>query len=93
MPRRVPKEAKRVPLNCLVLPETLAWLRAADVSQGVAVDLAVARAKAHIADGWQPISAKAGDVRVSTVKPLPRSKKASTQTFKRGPRQKGDPRR
>lgn len=70
MPKRVAKEAKRVPLNCLVLPETLAWLRAADVSQGVAVDLAVARAKAHVADGWQPLNAQEGDVIIATVKPI-----------------------
>lgn len=55
MPKRVPVEAKRVSLNCLVLPETLAWLRSVDVSQGVAVDRAVHRAKAHEADGWQEI--------------------------------------
>jgi hypothetical protein len=42
MPKRIPVEAKRVPLNCLVLPETLAYLRAAEGSQGEAVDRAVA---------------------------------------------------
>lgn len=85
MPKRVTKEAKRVSLNCLVLPETLAWLRSANVSQGVAVDLAVARAKAHIEDGWQPLAAQEGDVIIATVKPI-----KAPQKWKRGPREKGD---
>lgn len=46
------------------------------INEGIAA--AFARAKAHIADGWQPVSAKAGDVLISVVKPLPRS----SRTFK-----------
>lgn len=88
MPKRVAKEAKRVPLNCLVLPETLAWLRAADVSQGAAVDRAVARARLHEAEGWMPKNTIPGDVLIATVKPIPRSR-----PFKRGPRPKGDKQR
>lgn len=42
MPKRVPEETKRVPLNCLVLPKTLAFLKSADGSQGAVVDRAVA---------------------------------------------------
>ena len=41
MPKRKPVEVKRVPLNCLVLPETLAWLKTQS-SQGKGVDIAVA---------------------------------------------------
>lgn len=85
MPKRVAKEAKRVPLNCLVLPETLEWLRAANVSQGAAVDQAVARARLHEAEGWMPTGTIAGDVIIATVKPIPRSR-----PFKRQPRAKGD---
>lgn len=74
MPKRVPEEAKRVPLNCLVLPETLAYLRAADGSQGYAVDRAVAALRMQEAQG----------------RVVPETVKASTETWKRGPRQKGD---
>lgn len=65
MPKRVPDEVKRVPLNCLVLPETLAYLRAANGSQGEAVDRAVAalrtqeaqaRVMAETGDPWKAVS-------------------------------------
>jgi len=42
MPKQVPDEAKRVPLNCLVLPTTREWLKGQECSQGEAVDRAVA---------------------------------------------------
>jgi len=42
MPKRVPEEAKRVALNCLVLPETKRFLAEQECSQGEAVDRAVA---------------------------------------------------
>jgi hypothetical protein len=47
MPKRIAEKEKRVPLNCLVLPKTKAWLKAAPMSQGEAVDNAVECAKAH----------------------------------------------
>lgn len=40
MPKRVPEEEKRVPLNCLVSPATLRWLKA-NGPQGQTVDRAV----------------------------------------------------
>lgn len=42
MPKRVSAEAKRVALNCLVLPETKLFLGEQGCSQGEAVDRAVA---------------------------------------------------
>lgn len=41
MPKRVPEGAKRVPLNCLISPETKETLKKMGGSQGVAVDRAV----------------------------------------------------
>jgi len=41
MPKRVKDEERRVALNCLVKPGTLAWLKGAGDSQGQAVDRAV----------------------------------------------------
>lgn len=41
MPKRVSEDVRRVPLNCLVLPETRDWLRAQNGSQGEMVDAAV----------------------------------------------------
>lgn len=49
MPKRVSEESKRVPLNCLVLPETLAWLKTAIGSQGATVDRAVSALQMQIA--------------------------------------------
>jgi hypothetical protein len=51
MPKRVAEEAKRVPLNCLVLPETLKYLRTVEGSQGHAVDRAVAALRMREAQG------------------------------------------
>lgn len=59
MPKRVPKEAKRVPLNCLVLPETLEYLKSSVASQGVVVDMAVAALKMQEAQGR--VMAETGD--------------------------------
>lgn len=42
MPKLVPEGEKRVALNCLVSPKTLAALKAMDCSQGEGVDRAVA---------------------------------------------------
>lgn len=74
MPKRVPEEAKRVPLNCLVLPATLEYLKAAKGSQGVVVDLAVAALQMQEAQG----------------RIVPETVKAPTKTWKRRLRQKGD---
>jgi hypothetical protein len=46
MPKRIPQEAKRVALNCLVLPETKEFLGNQECSQGEAVDRAVATLRA-----------------------------------------------
>lgn len=51
MPKHVPVEAKRVPLNCLVLPETLEYLKSSNGSQGTVVDMAVAALKMQQAQG------------------------------------------
>lgn len=75
MPKRVPEEAKRVPLNCLVLPATMEYLKAAKDSQGVVVDLAVAALQMQEAQG----------------RVVPETVKAATpRSWKRGPRPKGD---
>lgn len=59
MPKRVSAEAKRVPLNCLVLPETLEYLKSSTASQGVVVDMAVAALKTQEAQGR--VMAETGD--------------------------------
>jgi hypothetical protein len=59
MPKRVTAEVKRVPLNCLVLPETLKYLRTADGSQGHAVDRAVAAL--HAQKAQERVMAETGD--------------------------------
>ena len=102
MPKRVPEEAKRVPLNCLVLPATLEYLRAADGSQGYAVDRAVAalrmqeaqrgvmvdltEASATFTAEWGPASPENTITALNLRDSLPRAKAGT----KRGPRPKGD---
>lgn len=83
MPKRVAKEAKRVPLNCLVLPETLAYLKSSIASQGVAVDMAVAALKMQQTQGR--VMAETGDPwKAVAVNPK------TSQSWKRGPGPKGD---
>src|ERR1051325_11162058 len=66
MPKLVPEDKKRVPLNCLVTPATMAWLREFDGSQGEGVDTAVAaiqsvdRMPPAIAERFERISARFG---------------------------------
>lgn len=83
MPKRIPVEAKRVPLNCLVLPETLEYLKASNGSQGMVVDMAVAALKMQQTQGR--VMAETGDPwKAVAVNPQ------ASQTWKRGPRPKGD---
>lgn len=51
MPKRIPVEAKRVSLNCLVLPETKAWLKSLAGSDGSIVDRAVYALRMQLAQG------------------------------------------
>ena len=51
MPKRVSEDERRVPLNCLVLPETRRWLRGQGGSQGELVDRAVAALRVQEAQG------------------------------------------
>lgn len=114
MPKRIPVEEKRVPLNCLVLPATLEYLRAAEGSQGHAVDRAVAalrmqeaqgRVMAETGDPWKAVAVNSiadglvnqgrgnqnPDESFSQV--VTKEIKRQAQSWKRGPRPKGDPKR
>lgn len=90
MPKRVPEGAKRVPLNCLVLPETLAWLKSFGGSQGVAIDLAVAALKTQEAQAR--VMAETGDpwkvANLNTA--IAETERKPRLSWKRGPRPKGD---
>lgn len=88
MPKRVSAEAKRVALNCLVLPETKRFLGEQKCSQGEAVDRAVAALRMRDAQGR--VTEETGDPWKS-VSVNPAVKRAlEPQTWKRGPRPKGD---
>lgn len=99
MPKRVPAEDKRVPLNCLVSPETKRLLdelnRKAKLSRGEAVDKAIAAwVKFRDAHGiatktLAEIIAAPMDAITKAQNPPPRK----APSFKRGPRPKGDRRR
>lgn len=54
MPKVVSEDKKRVVLNCLVKPETLAWIRDFNGSQGEAVDAAVDALRGHRERGPLP---------------------------------------
>src|SRR5688572_1427736 len=108
MPKQVPAEAKRVALNCLVLPETLAYLRAADGSQGHAVDRAVAALRMRSGhhepnwlwcercQAWIETEHLCGAQYIDKgshyelVKAAATRPAKSSQSWKRGPRPKGD---
>ena len=51
MPKLVSEDEKRVPLNCLVSPETRRWLRGQGGSQGELIDRAVAALRMQEAQG------------------------------------------
>lgn len=96
MPKRVPKEDKRVPLNCLVSPETKRLLeelnRKAKISRGEAVDRAIAAwvkfrdANGIVSQTLTEIIAAPFDAMTKAQKRAPRK----PETWKRGPRPKGD---
>lgn len=77
-------------LNCLVLPETLDYLKSAPGSQGSVVDRAVAALKTQIAQGR--VMADTGDPWKALAEPGDRWKtqRPPTRSLKRGPREKGD---
>lgn len=93
MPKRVPEEAKRVPLNCLVLPETKRFLGQQECSQGEAVDRAVSALRSlppPVVDGMMNQGQGNQDPEVPLSRVVAKELKRQNQNWKRGPRQKGD---
>lgn len=96
MPKRVPKEAKRIPLNCLIAPETKRLLedlnRKAKISRGEAVDKAIA-AWVEFRDANGIVAKSLGKILAAPMGAITKAHKQAPQqgtNWKRGPRQKGD---
>lgn len=100
MPKRVPEGAKRVPLNCLISPTTRHLFASMKCSQGEAVDhwaatwrMAQAQGRvipAPVLDGIANQGRGNQDPDVPLSKVVTKELKRQSQTWKRGPRPKGD---